>query len=187
MRRLTALVLAVALAACSHGATPAADGDPTKVALPPHQALDEGSLNAALAALDGVVGDLQRELVQARTVTTGVTDRLRAVYAGPELGLQLDALSKDVRDGLAGYRAVPGNRATTLSRVITASDVCVFAQVTRDYSAVTDRTDPAPAALYVVLVPKDLADDAKRLNPTPWAMFYDGAQPNGGQPPDPCR
>jgi hypothetical protein len=189
VRRLAALaVLMVALAACSRGSgKPAAQDDPTRVAAPPHQALDEASINAALAGLDGVVGDAQRELVRERKITTAVTDRLRAIYGGPELGFQLDALAKDLRDGLVGYRPAPGNRVTTVSRMISATDVCVFAEVRRDYTAVTDRPDAGPATLYVALVPKELADDANGYNPTPWALFYDGAQNGGAQPPSPCQ
>lgn len=183
-----ALLLAFSAASgCSSRSGTAVDDDPTRVAAPPHQALDEASVNAALAALDAVMGDVQRILVRERTLTGEVTDRLRAIYAGPELGLQLDALARDVRDGLAGYAPVPGNRTTTVTRMISATDTCVFAEVRRDYRAVADRPDAGSATLYVALVPKDPAEDVNHLNPTPWAMLYDGAQPNGSQPPSPCR
>ena len=143
-------------------------------------------MNRVLAGLDGVMGDLQRILVRERRITTEVTDRLKAIYAGPELLNQIDAFRADVAGGLTGYENPPGNRVTTVSRLITLSPICVFVEVTRDYGPIT--LGPArPVALYVVLVTKSEADDPKQLNPTPWTMLYDGVQSDGSQPEDICR
>ncbi len=81
----------------------------------------------------------------------------------------------------------PGNRVTTVSRLITVSPICIFVEVTRDYGPVTAGAAPEPASLYVVLVTKHEADDPHQLNPTPWAMLYDGVQVDGSQPEDVCR
>lgn len=143
-------------------------------------------MNQVLAALDGVMGDLQRILVRERRITPEVTDRLQAIYTGPELLNQIDAFRADVANGLSGYKAVPGNRVTTVSRLITVSPICVFAEVVRDYSPIAEGAPP-PRSLYVVLVEKHEADDPHRLNPTPWAMLYDGVQADGSQPDDICR
>ncbi len=89
--------------------------------------------------------------------------------------------------GFARYKTPPGNRVTTVSRLITASPVCVFAEVERDYSPVTEGPAPRPVRLYVILVPKHEADDPRGLNPTPWAMLYDGVQEDGSQPDDVFR
>ena len=145
------------------------------------------TLNRILAGLDGVMGDLQRILVQERRITPEVTDRLQAIYTGPELLNQIDAFQADVANGLTGYKNPPGNRVTAVSRLITASPICVFAEVTRDYAPLTEGLAPRPTSLYVILVAKSEADDPRQLNPTPWTMLYDGVQVDGSQPEDVCR
>lgn len=149
--------------------------------------VDPAVVNDILAGLDGVMGDLQRIVVRERKITPDVTDRLRAIYAGPELLNQIDAFKADVASGLVGYKPVPGNRVTTVSRLITVSPICIFAQVQRDYSPVTVGLASKPTTLYVVLATKDENDDPKHLNPTPWTMLYDGVQADGSQPEDICR
>ena len=148
---------------------------------------EAATVDRVLAGLDGVMGDLQRILVRERRITPDVTDRLQAIYTGPELLNQIDAFRADVANSLTGYRNPPGNRVTTVSRLITASPICVFAQVTRDYAPVTEGLAPRPSSLYVVLVAKSEVDDPRQLNPTPWAMLYDGVQADGSQPEDVCR
>ncbi|MDQ6727102.1 MAG: hypothetical protein M3066_13175, partial [Actinomycetota bacterium] len=76
---------------------------------------------------------------------------------------------------------------TLVSKVITESRDCVFAQVKRDYSPATSGPAAPLATLYVVLVAKNAADDPKAYNPTGWAMLYDGIQDDGSQPEDVCR
>jgi hypothetical protein len=182
-------VLLVLVPACSRGrAGPATVAAPTTASAPAAGGGPEvESLNRVLAGLDGVMGDLQRILVRDRRITPEVTDRLRAIYVGPELLNQIDAFRSDVQAGLLGYKPAPGNRVTTVSRLITASPICMFAEVRRDYSPVAVGLASKPATLYVVLVTKDQADDPKHLNPTPWAMLYDGVQADGSQPDDVCR
>lgn len=177
MRALVVALAVALLAGCSSGGS--AHGAPP--------ASDEAELDQVLAGLDGVMGDLQRILVRERTITGEVTDRLQAIYTGPELLNQIDAFQADVANALVGYKAMPGNRVTTVSRVITRSPICVFAEVSRDYSPITDGMAPRPSTLYVILVTKDEADDPRGLNPTPWTMLYDGVQTDGSQPEDVCR
>ena len=178
-----ALVLLLLLSACSGG-----DGS---VATPPPApaagAEETASVDRILAGLDGVMGDLQRILVRERRITPEVTDRLQAIYVGPELLNQIDAFRADVANGLVGMKNPPGNRVTTVSRLITVSPICIFVEVTRDYSPLTEGAAPRPASLYVILVTKSEGDDPRQLNPTPWAMLYDGVQVDGSQPEDVCR
>ncbi len=177
--RFALLLLLASVTACSAKGAPATVGAP---------GTDEvATVDRILAGLDGVIGDLQRSLVRDRRISSEVTDRLRAVYTGPELLNQIDAFRADVDGGLAGYQSPPGNRVTTVSRLLTASPICIFAEVTRDYGPVTAGPPPPPASLYVVLVTKTETDDPKALNPTPWAMLYDGVQADGSQPEDVCR
>ncbi len=190
MEMTVAVTVAVTvLAGCSGGGGGAkAAGGPTSVAPGgPAAVSDDEAVDRVLAGLDAVMGDLQRILVKERRITPDVTDRLQAIYTGPELLNQIDAFKADVAGGLAGYKNPPGNRLTLVSKVITESRDCVFAQVKRDYSPATSGP-PAPlATLYVVLVAKNAADDPKAYNPTGWAMLYDGIQDDGSQPEDVCR
>ena len=178
-----ALLIAFVLGACS-----GAGGSATPASTAPAAGAEEtASIDRILAGLDGVMGDLQRILVRERRITPEVTDRLRAIYVGPELLNQIDAFRADVANGLVGMKNPPGNRVTTVSRLITVSPICIFVEVTRDYSPVTQGVAPRPASLFVVLVTKSEGDDPRQLNPTPWAMLYDGVQVDGSQPEDVCR
>lgn len=179
-----ALVLMLILGACSRGAGSSSPAPSVPPAAGTEQA---ATVDRILAGLDGVMGDLQRVLVRERRITPEVTDRLRAIYVGPELLNQIDAFRADVANGLVGLKNPPGNRVTTVTRLITVSPICIFVEVTRDYSPVTAGAAPGPSSLYVVLVTKDEGDDPRQLNPTPWAMLYDGVQVDGSQPEDICR
>ena len=181
--RFRVLLYILVLGACS-GAGSSATPAPTA---PAPGAAETASIDRILAGLDGVMGDLQRILVRERRITPEVTDRLRAIYVGPELLNQIDAFRADVANGLVGMKNPPGNRVTTVSRLITVSPICIFVEFTRDYSPLTEGAAPRPASLYVVLVTKSEGDDPRQLNPTPWAMLYDGVQVDGSQPEDVCR
>jgi len=186
MRRVAlALLFPLVLSACSSGGSP--DAAPAPAVVPPEGAEEAAGVDRVLAGLDGVMGDLQRVLVRERRITPEVTDRLQSIYTGPELLNQIDAFRADVANGLAGYKTPPGNRVTTVSRLITVSPICVFVEVTRDYAPIAVGPAPPPSSLYVILVTKSEADDPRQLNPTPWAMLYDGVQADGSEPDDVCR
>ncbi len=182
-RALLVLTVLLAFPTCSGGSSERA----VVPTIPAEEGEEAATVNRILAGLDGVMGDLQRILMRERRITSEVTDRLRAIYAGPELLNHIDAFRADVANGLTGYKDPPGNRVSIVSRLITASPICVFAEVTRDYGPVTAGPAPPPSSLYVVLVAKAEADDPRQLNPTPWTMLYDGVQNDGSQPDDICR
>jgi hypothetical protein len=187
MRRMLLLLImtAVLLGACSSGPSPATT--PAPAARGGGGGEQAATVDRILAGLDGVMGDAQRMLVRERRITPEVTARLQAIYVGPELLNHIDAFRADVGKGLVGLKDPPGNRVTTVSRLITVTPICIFAEVTRDYSPLTAGAAPLPASLYVVLVSKEEGDDPRQLNPTPWAMLYDGVQVDGSQPEDICR
>ncbi len=190
MRRVLigAVVAGLLLGACSgdggNEGTAAAGGEEPNAA--PGAAANDVAVNGVLAALDGVIGDVQRMLVRDRRITPEATDRLQAVYTGPELLNQIDALKADVAAGLTRYRSTPGNRLTVVSRLIGATSECVFAEVRRDYSPISPGPAQPLAKLYVILVTKHSTDDPKGLNPTGWAMLYDGVQADGSEPENVC-
>jgi hypothetical protein len=183
MKRVLVLLGVMLCSACSGGSAssgaappPTGDGDQ-----------EAATVNGILSELDGVMGDAQRLLMRERRITPAVTDRLQAIYVGPELLNQIDAFRADVANGLVGIKDPPGNRVTTVSRLVTVSPICIFVEVSRDYAPATAGAAPRPSKLYVVLVTKTEADDPAKLNPTPWAMLYDGVQVDGTQPEDVCR
>ena len=184
MRPGALLALLLLLSACANGET---GTSPPPAPGPAEGAQEAAAVDRILAGLDGVMGDAQRLLVRERRITPEVTDRLQAIYVGPELLNQIDAFRTDVANGLVGLKSPPGNRMSTVSRLITVSAICIFVEVSRDYSPVTAGAAPRPAKLYVVLVTKDERDDPAGLNPTPWAMLYDGVEADGSQPTDVCR
>ena len=184
MRR-AALLLTVML--CVAGCSSKGSVSPAPPAPAGEGAEEAASINRTLAGLDGVMGDAQRLLLRDRRISPEVTDRLQAIYVGPELLNQIDAFRADVANGLVGIKDPPGNRVTTVSRLITVSPICIFVEVSRDYSPATAGAAPRPSKLYVVLVTKTEGDDPRQLNPTPWAMLYDGVQTDGSQPEDVCR
>jgi hypothetical protein len=184
VRRRLSIVVALLLSACSNRGSATS---PAPAPSPVEGAEEAATVDRILAGLDGVMGDAQRLLVRERRITPQVTDRLQAIYVGPELLNQIDAFRADVANGLVAIKDPPGNRVTTVSRLITVSAICIFVEVSRDYSPVTAGAAPRPAKLYVVLVTKDERDDPAGLNPTPWTMLYDGVEADGSQPTDVCR
>jgi hypothetical protein len=187
MRRAAALLLTVMLCATGCSSRGTVSATPRPPAPTGEGAEEAASIDRILAGLDGVMGDAQRLLMRERRISPEVTDRLQAIYVGPELLNQIDAFRADVANGLVGIKDPPGNRVTTVSRLITVSPICIFVEVSRDYSPATAGAAPRPSKLYVVLVTKTEGDDPRQLNPTPWAMLYDGVQTDGSQPEDVCR
>jgi hypothetical protein len=195
VRRVGAVGVAVALvllAACGGGDEPsgptATVPQPTTTtdpyAIP--DVIDEAYVNRVLAGLDQAVGDVTRIVVATRTITPEAVDRLKAIYVGDYLQLTVDLYQDDLFNSLAGYRENPGNQATAVTRMISATPACIFAQVNRDYSAVSLDPDPSLATQWVALVPIAPANNPDSYNPTRWAYTYDGLQEDLSQPPDPC-
>lgn len=148
--------------------------------------IDEAYVNRVLAGLDQVMGDANRALILARTITAEVYDRLRAIYGNNNLlQLVVDAIEDEARSGFVGYKAEPGNRLTTVTRLITSNPTCVFASVQRDYSAMS----PAPSrpeSQWIALKPLEPPRDPHGYNQTSWAIIYDGFSRDRSQPINPC-
>jgi hypothetical protein len=152
----------------------------------PPPVIDAAYVNRVLAGLDQVVGDVVRMVVRDRSVTPEAEGHLRAVYGDRWLKITADGLGKDAKESLAEIRPDPGNKVTTVSRLLSASADCIFAQVQRDLSPVVYRPNPEVAVQWVGLKPLDRTRDPRRLNPTPWMYIYDGFPPDHTQPEDPC-
>ena len=191
-----AATLLTALAGCSSSSAekagptatvptaPATTTTTDPYAIPP--VIDAAYVNRVLAGLDGITGDSVRLVVKTKTIPREVYDRLRAIYATDDwLQLQIDSFQGDLLKGLTGYRQEPGNAVTIATQLITIRPTCIFARVSRDYSAVTSNST-APDTQWIALRPLNGDRDPQRYNSTSWAFAYEGYTQSRSQPPDPC-
>lgn len=197
---IRAVVMAVALsapAACSPSSANRAGPTATVATDPPQTTttnpyavpavIDAAYVNRVLAGLDGLRGDVTRIILSSRTIPRDAYDRMRAMYGTDEwLQLRIDSFQTDTRRGFVGYKPDPGNQTTSVIQLITTSSKCIFARVTRDYSAVGPGATPASDKNWVGLIPHDRTRDPTGYNPTSWSFSYDGFPPDRTQPPDPC-
>ena len=149
--------------------------------------IDEAYLNRVLEALDAVDGMATRIIVEKKDLVPEAAQLLAAIYDDEEFKDQTNAWLTllDREPQLQSIRPSPGNRKTTINRIISESSSCVWLATKRDYSALA--TEPAgPYAEYMALRPLDPAKDPKNLNPTAWSIYESGSNPDGSEPPDPC-
>jgi hypothetical protein len=181
------------LAGCGGAGSSGGDGPtatvptvpPDPFAVPP--VIDEAYVNRVLAALDQADGDVLRMVVSTKTIPPEVIERLKALYVGEELlQLQVDVLQSDLFNRLDGYKPVPGNKRTNVTRLITARPSCIFAEVSRDFSEVAVSPDPRLAKQWIGLVPMDSTLDRRAYNRTTWIYIYEGFPNDGSEPEDPC-
>ena len=174
---------AVPTATVPESPEPASPTSADPFAVPP--VIDAAYVNRVLAALENVVGDAARVVLNARALTEDAVDRLRAVYFEPEFSEQLALLRDAVGRGLTGLRQDPGNRIATVSRIISASPSCIFIAADIDDSPLSARP-VSKRSEYYVLKQRDPARDPRRYNQTPWAIPYEGFNPDGSEPVNPC-
>lgn len=193
------MAISLGLAACSDGSgssaeptVPTAASTSSTTATPDvsiiPETIDEPYLNAVLAALDEVDGQATRMIKESKRFTPEAADLLNAIYSDSELQNQSDVWFASLGNDpdLKGLRPTPGNRRTTVARVIASSPSCVWLAVRRDYSLVN--VDPGPSRTeYVALEPLDGSNDPKRVNRTAWMITADGYRQDGAEPSNPCR
>jgi len=148
--------------------------------------IDEAYVNRVLAGLDQAVGDVVRLVVSSRTIPPEALDRLQAIYVGDALQLEVDNFQRDLFENFVGYRENPGNKTTTVTDLIEVSETCIFAQVNKDFSAVSFDPDPAFSTQWVALVPLESTRDPMNYNRTRWVYTYDGFRGDLSAPPNPC-
>jgi hypothetical protein len=186
-----------ALAACSDSssdkagptATVATEPAPTTTTDPyaVPAVIDAAYVNRVLAGLDAAVGDVLRLIMRTNTIPPEAYDRLKALYANPEfMQIKIDGYQRDIRERFKSYRPSPGNKISTVNRLLTARPTCVFVEVQRDYKAVGVAPSSDLDMQWVGLKPLDPNRDPHHFNPTQWAYTYDGFPPDRSQPPDPC-
>ncbi len=150
-------------------AAPATTATTNPDAIP--EVIDAAYVNRVLAGLDAAVGDIVRLVVRTQDIPPEAVERVKAVFLTREgQNLVLAGLSQDIREDFRAYQENPGNKRSTVTELLTATRQCIFAEVNRDYSAVTANRDSTPAVEWVVLKPADRARGPMSYNPTPWAF-----------------
>ena len=195
-RNLAAALVLLVAAACSQSgdergptatvppaATTTRPADPYAVP----EVIDAAYVNRVLAGLDAVMGDVVRLVVKTKTLPPEAYDRLRAIYGDDELlQREIDGFQDDLEGGLRGYHAEPGPKRTTVQQLLTATPSCVFARVSRDYSAVGVGANPQLLNQWIGLRRLDESRDSHRHNPTKWAFIAEGFRADLSALPNPC-
>ncbi|MGI8685090.1 MAG: hypothetical protein ACR2MO_08405 [Acidimicrobiales bacterium] len=173
-------------------AEPPSSATSTSVAAAPDisaipEVIDEAYVNAVLAALDEIDGQATRIIVSAKRVPDEALALLQAILSDKEYFIEakerVDALARDPE--MTGFLPNPGNKVTTVQRIIGASRSCVWLAVQRDYSKAN--VDPGPTTTdYLALVPLDRSNDPKEVNRTAWMILADGRTRDGSEPDNPC-
>jgi ABC-type Fe3+-hydroxamate transport system substrate-binding protein len=149
--------------------------------------IDAAYVNRVLAGLDQAVGDVVRTIVAARGIPREMAERLQAFYLTKDAWqLEIDLLQDDVFSGFAGYKPNPGNHVSIVSDLITVARSCLFAKISRDYSAVSMSPTPASTTLWVGLRPTTPSDDPSHYNKTGWGYVYEGFRSDRSAPNNPC-
>ena len=195
IRAVLACILLAALAACSDSssdkagptATVATEPAPTTT-IDPYAVpavIDVAYVNRVLAGLDAAIGDVVRLIIRAKTIPPEAIDRLKVIYVDPaSLQLTIDSFQSDMRKGFSNYKTNPGNGTTNVTRLITATSNCIFAEIDRDYTAVGNSPSPTAGREWVAL--KNVGAEERHYNPTDWAFIYEGFPADRTQPRDPC-
>jgi hypothetical protein len=136
--------------------------------------IDIPYLNRVFLALDHIDGDARRMILAAKRITPQAADLLHSIVTDAEFKVQADIWNDFIDQGAPGMRADPGDRKTTVLRVIRAGASCVALDVQRNYNAI--RVEPKdPSATKVSLVRRA----AVPPNPTPWAIAGEGTVRGG--------
>ena len=182
------------LAACSSGTRPGgtatvpsapATTTPTTTADPwaVPATITAPYVDRVLAELNHIDGTAKRSARTAGVITSTFTLLESEIRAGKA---NLDLVTRDWQQNIdrqfAGIRATPGDRHTTVTKLLPAPLPCVLAAVAVDFSDVTVGEARKYPPWYVALVPTSSSAD----NPTHWSFADDGFEPNGGAP-DPAH
>jgi hypothetical protein len=149
--------------------------------------IDVAYVNRVLAGMDQAVGDVTRLIVTSQSIPPEAIDRLRAIYSSEDwLQLMIDSYQKDQMEKFMSYREVPGDQKTLVRDLISTSVSCIFAEVSRDFSAVSSRPATPPSIEWIAIRALDEATAYTGQNSTGWAFIFDGFLRDRVQPPDPC-
>jgi len=148
--------------------------------------IDAAYISRVLTGLDAAIGDVVRTVVAGRSLTPEVNDRMKALFGGDAFTSQMNLLIEGTAKGFPGVKPNPGDRKTTVVKLVSARSDCAFVRVVRDYTAVSLTPLPEATNQYVGVRTLDIQRDPDHLNPTGWTIVYEGYRQDGSQPPDPC-
>lgn len=192
------LTLALATAACTgnrSGRTPqatvprAAGTTPTAAAVADPYAIPKvitkQYVQKVLDALDQVDAGAARLIVASGALSPNAAAQIRAITTPSQYTQQTSIVLAQLRQGVSVYKSPPGAVKDTVTRLVSASPICVFAASIRDYSALL-MVPPPPRLNYFVLRRRTTIPAASGPNPTPWAVDSLEYNPDNSQPADPC-
>jgi hypothetical protein len=138
-----------------------------------------------LDELDSISGQAISIVVAQRSLVPDAARRLRAISTSASFSQQSMIMLNQIDSGLSNYRVPPGPVHDKIDRLISANPSCVFASLTRDFSAVEKAPELSPTT-YLVLRPRAAADDPTNLNPTPWVIDFLGYDKSGAPIANSC-
>lgn len=144
-------------------------------------------VDAVLVVLNHIYGNATRLMVATNTIPLQIPTDLRAIFADPEYGTQIEVFSVELDQGFSDVRKPLGDRVITVVRILSTSPGCIYVQdhTTFEHTSVDPVDDPYPQ--YLALETKSPADDPNAINPTPWAISYDVSFAGpASPPPNPC-
>ncbi|PLS75081.1 MAG: hypothetical protein CYG61_09230 [Actinobacteria bacterium] len=147
--------------------------------------IDEPYINAVLKALDEVDAQATKIIVQKKQLVPAAAEHLLAIYNTEELDEQVEVWLTTIKNGFKNVSSDPGARRTTVTKIVSSSPNCIYAEVEQDFSA-TAVNAPPPNRAFVQLVPLAPERNAKDLNPTAWMIHDEGNRPVAATPRDPC-
>ncbi len=152
--------------------------------------IDQAYVQRVVSAYDKVLGDAIRVLKREGVITEEFLEFLVGVYSEPQFEFQQRLWLEAVANGdLAKRPDLPGDPKTAVVRLVRTDRTCVIAQIHRDFSAtllpgVTQEESPEDD--YIVLVPLETGRNPRRVNPTPWALSFDGFKLSNEPPLNSC-
>lgn len=138
--------------------------------------IDKAYVNRVLAALDEIHGGVARRVLDTGQLAPEDLVPIRAIYNDPIFPAIAEGLAMLTNEDPAVVHHPPGNRRTSVVRVLTSSSACVHAEVRVDISeVVVDPPPPRPA--FLELRPTQVDADPNDMNPTPWSISNEDQEP----------
>lgn len=192
-RALFVLVV-VALVSCRNGGadeprttvptapTSAATTATTAVSYDVPATIDVPYIEKVMTALDHVEGEAVRRVKGQGSLDEDFVRTLAAIYHSEAADLTQQGWLEVAGGDFQALASPPGDPKTTVQRIISASPSCMFVAAERDFSAMFGTPDPPGSQRYIALVPVPGERNPGGLNPTPWAMSFDGHFTNQTEP-----
>jgi hypothetical protein len=138
-----------------------------------------------LDVIEAINADAMRIIIANNRLVPDAARRMRAVNTSSSFSQQTMIVLNQLHAGLTNYRQPPGPVRDHVQRVLSGSGTCIFAAVTRDYSALEKSPETSPTT-YVALHLRISQDDPGNLNPTPWVIDFFGYNNDGRPVQDSC-